>query len=172
MSVSRCAVFCLVMVTLFSPPVLAQDRVALVVGISDYEDFPLRNPVNDAQDISRKLRRFGFDVTELNNVDRRGFTQAIRDFSRKLSGEDKVGLFFYAGHAVEVSGQNYLIPLGTDIRAENDVEYEAVNAGRVLTAMERAGNGLNLVILDSCRDNPYSRRKACASRRQLRSRRL
>ncbi len=136
-------------------PASAAERIALVIGNNDYQHSPLSNPINDASDVSTKLETYGFEVTLLKNVDRREFTDAIREFSRKLTGENKVGLFFYAGHAVELDGQNYLIPVNADIQAENDVQYETINAQRILTAMENAGNGLNLVILDACRNNPF-----------------
>ena len=133
----------------------ASNRIALVIGNSDYRESALRNPINDAKDISAKLREFDFDVTELTNINKRQFTQAVREFHIRLLGSDKIGLFFYAGHAVEIDGRNYLIPLAADIQAENDVEYEAVDASRILSGMERAGNGLNLVVLDACRNNPF-----------------
>ncbi len=142
----------------------AQKRVALVIGNSAYATAPLKNPVNDAQDVSAHLRRLGFEVTLLRNADRRAIQENIRTFSRSITGPDNVGLFYYSGHGVEVDGQNYLIPIGADIRMQSDVEYEAVNAGRLLSGMEQAGNGLNLVILDACRNNPYKRSFRSGSR--------
>jgi len=145
--------------------VYASPRIALVVGNSNYGDAPLENPVNDAQDMAAALQDRGFETELVLNADRRGFVESIRQFSRKLSSsDDAVGLFYYAGHGVEVDGINYLIPVDADIQAENDVEFEAINAGRVLTGMANSRNGLNLVILDACRNNPYKRSFRNASR--------
>ena len=121
----------------------ASTRIALVIGNSAYKDIPLANPANDAEDIAKKLEGSGFNVTLLRNADQRRMDEAVRQFTRVLTGDDKVGLFYYAGHAVEINGQNYLIPLNADIQIEDDVEFEAVNAGRLLTGMESAGNGFH-----------------------------
>ncbi|MBU0498707.1 MAG: caspase family protein [Gammaproteobacteria bacterium] len=140
-----------------------QPRIALVVGNAAYKDAPLRNPVNDANDFGARLRRLGFDVSLLLDADRRKLKEGIRDFSRKLN-KDTVGLFYFAGHGIEVSGNNYLIPVNADIQGEADVEYEAINAGRLLSELKQANNGLNLVVLDACRNNPYARSFRSASR--------
>ena len=137
--------------------VYAEARYALVIGNSNYLTQPLKNPVNDAEDVAEKFSSQGFKVKLMLNADKRSMTKAIREFTLLLSGSDKVGVFYYAGHGVEVRGENYLIPVNADIHLEEDVEFEAVNAGRVLAGMENAGNGLNMVILDACRDNPYTR---------------
>ena len=134
----------------------SQRRVALVVGNAAYADSPLRNPVNDATDMAAALRQLGFEVTLLRNARRRQMNDAVRAFGRRLR-QGGVGLFYFAGHGLQVAGQNYLVPIGADIEEEFEVSDEAVSAGRILGAMEGAGNGLNLVILDACRNNPYSR---------------
>jgi len=138
-------------------------RVALVIGNADYRIGKLKNPVNDARDISAKLKKQGFEVTRLLNADQRKMEKAIKGFSRKL-GSNTIGLFYFAGHGMEVQGQNYLIPVGSEIEVEEDVKYEAVNAGRVLNGMEKADNGLNIVVLDACRNNPFGRKFRSASR--------
>ena len=134
----------------------AQRRVALVIGNAAYADSPLRNPVNDATDMAAALRQMGFEVTLLRDARRRQMNDAVRAFGRQLR-QGGVGLFYFAGHGLQVAGQNYLVPIGADIEEEFEVSDEAVSAGRILGAMEAAGNGLNLVILDACRNNPYSR---------------
>ena len=139
-------------------PAGAALRVALVVGNSDYKLIPaLANPKNDAALMAETLRGVGFDVIETKNADRRGMARAIRDFGKRLrrAGPEAVGLFYYAGHAVEAGGTNYLIPLGAQIETEADLEIEAVSASWVLGQMEYAGNALNVVILDACRNNPF-----------------
>ncbi len=134
---------------------LAEPRTALVVGNAGYRDSPLGNPVNDARDVAEALRAMEFEVVQRENLDKRGFDAAVSDFARRLKERGGVGLFYYSGHGAQVKGENYLIPVSAAIASEADVEYEAVNAGRVLRNMEQAGNGLNIVVLDACRNNPY-----------------
>jgi len=156
-------IFCLVIVTvclihLTSSSVLSDQerRIALVVGNGAYKSDPLRNPVNDATDIAGALEGLGFSVSLKTDADQRSMKQAIRAFGKQLR-KGGVGLFYFAGHGVQVRGINYLIPTGAQIESEADVEYEAVDAGRVLAQMEEAENSLNIIILDACRDNPFAR---------------
>ncbi|MEF2144154.1 MAG: caspase family protein [Desulfovibrionaceae bacterium] len=132
-----------------------QGRVALVVGNSDYALRPLPNAVNDAQDMARTLSGLGFQVRLLLDTDQRSLLEAVDAFGQRLA-QGGVGLFYYAGHGVQVEGENYLLPVHARIRSENDARFEGVNAGRVLARMEEARNGLNIVILDACRDNPFA----------------
>ncbi|MDE0206064.1 MAG: SUMF1/EgtB/PvdO family nonheme iron enzyme [Candidatus Tectomicrobia bacterium] len=134
----------------------SQRRLALVIGNAAYADAPLRNPVNDAIDVAAALRQLGFEVELLRDAGRRQMQDAVRTFGRRLA-QGGAGLFYYAGHGLQVAGQNYLVPIGANVQAEFDVEHETVPASWILGAMEYAGNGLNLVILDACRNNPYSR---------------
>lgn len=131
-------------------------RLALVIGNGDYQNSPLKNPVNDAQDMARVLRKMGFEVIHKENAEQRRMEEAIRDFGRGLRSEG-IGLFYFAGHGIQVKGRNYLIPIGAKIESESDVRFESVDAGRVLGKMEDAGNELNIVILDACRNNPFAR---------------
>jgi len=133
-----------------------QSRFALVIGNADYAEGKLLNPVNDAILMSNTLRSKGFDVTTRKNATWRQMKEAIRDFTFKLD-EKSVGLFYFAGHGIEFEGNNYIIPIDADIVREEDIEYESVNAGRVLSGFKQTKNELNLVILDACRNNPYSR---------------
>ena len=137
---------------------LAMDnRIALIVGNSSYRDAPLRNPANDAADMANTLENLGFKVNKLLDADSRTMKRAIRSFGKELSQDDTVGLFYFAGHGLQVGGINYLVPINAHIESEADIEYEAINAGRILSQMSLAGNGLNLVILDACRNNPFAR---------------
>jgi len=131
-------------------------RVALVIGNAGYKTAPLRNPVNDARIMAATLRELGFEVTALENGGRRKMILAIRDFGNALK-RGGVGLFYYSGHGIEVRGRNYMIPVGAQVENEDEVEFEGVDAGRVLRAMERANNEMNIVILDACRNNPFQR---------------
>ncbi len=136
---------------------LVEPRTALVIGNGAYGEFPLRNPTNDARDMAAKLRELGFQVIERLDADRQAMRQALRDFEQQLRQQRGVGLFYYAGHGVQIKGQNYLIPIGVDIRQEFEIPDEGVDADAVLRAMESAGNGFNIVILDACRNNPFTR---------------
>ncbi len=131
-------------------------RTALVIGNAKYTSAPLRNPVNDARAISSTLQELGFQVTLLEDASQKQMKRAIDRFGEQLR-DGGVGLFYYSGHGIQVSGRNYLVPLKAEIASEQDVEYESVDAGRVLAKMDAARNGMNLVILDACRNNPYAR---------------
>ncbi|MDP7499802.1 MAG: caspase domain-containing protein, partial [SAR324 cluster bacterium] len=137
-------------------------RSALVIGNADYESAPLRNPVNDAREIAKTLRGLGFSVQLLEDASQKQMKRAIDRFGEQLR-DGGVGLFYYSGHGIQVSGRNYLVPLKAEIASEQDVEYESVDAGRVLAKMDAARNGMNLVILDACRNNPYARSFRSAS---------
>ena len=133
-----------------------ETRTALVIGNSSYTDAPLRNPVNDATDMASALKKLGFSVTLKTNAIQRAMEEAIRGFGTTLRSGG-VGLFYFAGHGLQYRGTNYLIPVHAEIKSESDVKFEAVDAGRVLAQMEDAGNNLNIIILDACRNNPFVR---------------
>jgi hypothetical protein len=129
-------------------------RVALIIGNKDYKDVPLRNPVNDAEDLGQVLKRLGFSVTTRTNVNRREFEEAVDQFSRQIAGAE-VAVFYFSGHGCQAQGENYLVPVGDVFNDEADLRYRAVNAGLVLDKMEEAKPGINIVILDACRNNPF-----------------
>jgi len=139
-----------------APVAAAEQRVALVIGNSQYKDSPLLNPVNDARAIGEALRRAGFRVVEKENIGRVEMQLALRDFGDALKGGG-VGLFYFAGHGVQVKGRNFLIPVDASIEREDEVAYNGVDASQVLDKMEAANNRLNIVILDACRNNPFAR---------------
>ena len=133
-----------------------ESRVALVIGNGAYKDAPLKNPVNDAQAFAATLNGLGFDVDVVVNAGRREMIAAVRKFGQKLTAGG-VGLFYYAGHGMAVKGTNYLIPVGVDIASEEDVTTEAMDVNAVLARMDVAKNRVNPVILDACRNNPFTR---------------
>ncbi|MBU7581382.1 MAG: DUF2808 domain-containing protein [Nostoc sp. TH1S01] len=134
-----------------------QHRTALIIGNSNYKSADtLVNPVNDATDIASSLRQLGFDVTLLKDADLRQMEEAIEKFNRQLR-QGGVGLFYFAGHGVQVDGENYLIPVNARLEREQDVRYEAMAMGKVLNVMEDANNDVNFIILDACRNNPFAR---------------
>lgn len=129
-------------------------RLALVIGNADYQHVtPLANPVNDASDIAESLINLGFEVINESNINQRTMITAIQQFGARLRDND-VGLFYYSGHGIQSGGRNYLIPVDAQIASQANIEFESVDANRVLEQMEQANNELNIVILDACRDNP------------------
>jgi uncharacterized caspase-like protein len=131
-------------------------RLALVIGNGDYQHEPsLANPVNDATDIAAALKKLGFQVILKRNAKRRAMIRAVQDFGKKLSRHD-VGLFYYSGHGLQTRGENFLVPIDAQIKSTADIEFESVPANRILRQMEEANNGVNIVILDACRDNPFT----------------
>ncbi|MDY7028834.1 MAG: caspase family protein [Spirochaetota bacterium] len=136
----------------------AAERFALVIGNSNYTEItPLRNPANDAADVANTLTSIGFEVDVLLDADLRSMRDAVRSLGDRLTvNKDSVGLFFYAGHGVQSGGENYLIPVMADIRTDKDLPYEALNANYILDYLNEAGSSFNMIILDACRDNPFS----------------
>lgn len=146
----------------------SSDKVALVIGNSQYEKGPLINPANDSEDIANLLEKIGFDVKLLQDASLRKMAKAVDEFGSKLSKQG-AGLFYYAGHGVQVKGVNYLIPIDAHIEQELQVEFEALDVFRVLRWMEESRNGVNIIILDACRNNPYERSFRSGSGRGLAS---
>ena len=129
----------------------------MVIGNSNYlHGGSLSNPVNDARAISKTLEELWFHVSEYENVSQVDMKKAIDDFGQK-AGRNDARLFFYAGHGIQLDGENYLVPSNAKIDTEYDVEYNCVRAGRVLVRMEEAQSRVNIIILDACRDNPFER---------------
>jgi PQQ-dependent catabolism-associated CXXCW motif protein len=140
-----------------------EQRVALVIGNSSYLVGPLRNPVNDAEDMAKMLRTLDFRVTLQQNATHQQMVEAINAFGQQLKNGG-VGLFYFAGHGVQSKGRNYLVPVNARVDSESQLEFDTVDTNRVLAAMDDAGNRVNLVILDACRDNPFARSFRSASR--------
>lgn len=134
----------------------AESRLALVIGNADYHFGRLRNPVNDAHAMTATLRSLGFQVIERTNATDRDIELAIIAFGKLLKQDKGVGLFYYAGHGIQLNGHNFLIPVDVEISSEDEVAVESVDVNYVLARMAAAGNRLNIVILDACRNNPFS----------------
>ncbi|HMM92917.1 caspase family protein [Bradyrhizobium sp.] len=149
-----------------SEPALAEKRVALVLGNSNYQNVaPLANPVNDSARIAATLKDAGFDVVDSRRDLAAGETRrALRDFADRARDAD-IAVVYYAGHGIEVDGANYLIPVDARLERDTDVYDEAFSLDRILIAIEPAKK-LRLVILDACRDNPFARsmKRTVASR--------
>jgi Caspase domain len=131
-------------------------RTALVIGNGAYPAGPLQNAVKDATDITAMLRRLSFEVTLLRNASLQEMEEAVHAFNLRLR-QGGMGLFYFAGHGVQVEGENYLIPINARLARQQDVRYQALPLRRVMGVMEEAGNGLNILILDACRNMPFSR---------------
>ena len=153
----------LIAFTFYQSLVYASNRTALVIGNSNYQASPLKNPVNDAKDIAAKLEILGFDVVLRTDADKRSMVDGINLFARKLA-RSEVGIFYFAGHGIQINNINYLIPVNSKVESASDVEFEGINAGRILGKMKEAGNRLNIVVLDACRNNPFARSFRSASK--------
>ncbi|TRZ93223.1 MAG: hypothetical protein D4R84_10870 [Rhodocyclaceae bacterium] len=134
-------------------------RIALVIGNGDYQypdNLPkLANPTNDAQDIAEALRGFGFEVIERKNQTLEAMNQTIAEFGSRIGGSE-AALFYFAGHGIQVKNQNYLMPVNAKIDSEAAVPYQGVDMNRILDEMDNAKSGVNIVMLDACRNNPIS----------------
>ncbi len=134
-------------------------RIALVIGNGDYqypENLPkLANPTNDAQDIAEALRGFGFEVIERKNQTLQAMHQTIAEFGSRLGGSE-AALFYFAGHGIQVKNQNYLMPVNAKVESEAAVPYQGVDVNRILDEMDNGKSGVNIVMLDACRNNPIS----------------
>ena len=142
-------------------PANAEKRIALVVGNSAYRNVPpLTNPVNDAKLIAETLQSLGFELVGGSaqfNLDKPGFEAMVKRFGTQMQGAD-VGLFYYAGHGVQVRGENYLVPVSANPEREADVDFEMLSTTLVMRQMEGAHTRLNLMLLDACRNNPFGGR--------------
>ncbi len=145
-------------------PSNAASRVALIIGIDDYTHLPdLANAGRDAQAIADQLTRLDFEVMLRRQTSRRQFYRALAEFENRLASGG-TGVVYFAGHGIQSDGRNYLIPADAQIEIDDDLEAEAIDAGRILESMARSGNPLNILILDACRDNPLPRRTRSAAR--------
>jgi TPR repeat protein len=132
----------------------AGDRIGLVIGMSQYDNIPdLKNTVNDARLISETLNGIGFKVTTLMDAPMAELMDTIDDFSFRSETAD-LALIYFAGHGVEVEGENFLVPVDADVRSNRDIQRQSVSLSQLLTAVDRARK-MRIVILDSCRNNPF-----------------
>jgi uncharacterized caspase-like protein len=148
-------------------PLLAasEHRVALVIGNAHYAGADeLINPLHDAEDMCAALKRLGFETLCHNDVKtRKEFFDRLDEFANRLKPASK-GLFFYAGHAVQISGENYLVPIQAGVQSIADVPRVLVALQQILSRLKKTNNEFNMIILDACRDNPFSRTAPTAAR--------
>ena len=150
-------IFLIILVAPFDPLYAIEKRVALVIGNANYRTDPLLNPINDANDMHNALIKCGFKVFKAIDADRARMRREIRRFGDNLLKYD-VGLFYYAGHGIQVDGENYLVPVGASVHRGDEVIDECLRVSSVLRKMETAKNRINIIILDACRDNPFKKR--------------
>ena len=134
---------------------LRAPKFALVIGNSAYKHAPLKNPANDARAIAESLKNTGFDVTVQLETSQTALAQAVDMFTQGLAKSKGVGLFYFAGHGLQLAWRNYMIPVDADIRSTADIQKQGVEVGTLLSGITKAVNPLNIIILDACRDNPF-----------------
>ena len=135
----------------------AETRVALVIGNSTYQVSPLKNPANDAKLIAATLSDLGFEVLVKTDLTSREMIDAIGEFKLELMAGATVGFFYYAGHGMQIDGTNFLIPKdNAKIQSNSQVRFSALSVGDILHTIDDAGVSLNVIVLDACRDNPFS----------------
>ena len=143
---------------LFCLEATAESRIALVIGNGAYGADPLSDPPNDAQLIYETLGSLDFEVMRYINLNQQDMKKVIREFGKRIKNQkDSVGLFYYSGHGMQVGNVNYMIPVGVTIEDESDVSIYGVGVDEVLARMRFAGNSMNFVVLDACRDNPFEK---------------
>lgn len=134
----------------------SENRLALVIGNADYKYKPLKNPTNDASDLKTMLLKLGFKVIYKENLNQMEMINALREFESRLKNDGGVGLFYFAGHGMQVQGKNFLIPIDSGITTEDEVPFFTLALDLVLAKLATADNKMNIVILDACRDNPLA----------------
>ncbi|HUQ24040.1 MAG TPA: caspase family protein [Burkholderiales bacterium] len=140
-----------------------EPRHALVIGNTTYTNGPLKNAVNDARAMAKALGSAGFSVRVVEDATHIGMQRAVRLWGNDIA-KGGVGLFYYAGHGLQVKGKNYLVPVNAEIDQEDEIEFTTLDVNVVLAKMDSAKNALNIVILDACRNNPFARSFRSVSR--------
>ena len=159
---------CLIAVSSFVSFVYAAEgsqerRVALVVGNAKYEMSPLTNPTNDSADIAAKLKSYGFDVVYRENLKIRQIGSMLKEFKSKLT-PGSTALVFYAGHGLQVRGENFFPVVDADIQSEEDIQNQSIGLKQLMDILEDAKTRTNIVLLDACRNNPFERKTRSLSR--------
>ncbi|MEO9525776.1 caspase family protein [Roseibium sp.] len=154
MMFKRISIWLVIALSLSIAPVLAAERVALVIGNGSYRySSQLPNPQKDASDVAHALRRLGFEVIQADNLDYGEMRRAFRAMDRKSLGAD-MAVIYYAGHGIEVDKTNYIVPVDAQLENDRSISYEAIPLDLALQAVAGATK-LKLVIVDACRDNPF-----------------
>ena len=134
-------------------------KIALVIGNGQYKQSPLKNPANDAKGMADALNSLGFEVTVRLDAGKAAMQTAIDAYVTQLVSRKCVGLFYFAGHGIQINWKNYLLPADAEVRSNADVETSGVEVNKIIEGLNKAGNALNLIILDACRDAPFGEAK-------------
>jgi hypothetical protein len=143
----------------------AENRLALVIGQSAYRTVTaLPNPANDARAMSQLLGDAGFEVTSAADLSQKDFNDKVGEFAAKIAakGPDTVALVFYAGHGLQIDGENYLVPVDVDLRRETDIPLQAVRLNDVLNTLNSVPSKMRILMLDACRNDPFAAIKQTA----------
>ena len=130
-------------------------RVALVIGNGGYQQSPLLNPVKDARAMAAALRSMGFQVVEVHDAEKAQMERAIADVGGRLKDRNGVGMLYFAGHGLQLDWRNYMLPVDARPNSAADVAAQTVDIQSVIAMFKQAGNRMNIVVLDACRDNPF-----------------
>lgn len=140
-------------------------RVAIIIGNSAYPgSMALQNPANDAKDMAATLRNMGFGVIEVIDANRTQMMDAIERAGKNLNGKQGIGMVFYAGHGLQLDWRNYMVPIDAKLNSAKDVPTQAVDIELVMAMFKSAGNRMNIVVLDACRDNPFADGKTASGK--------
>lgn len=154
--------FFLILICLFCCAcVFAEKRVALVIGNGKYKNSPLKNPVGDASEVSKKLRSLNFSVTLETDADTETMDTALKSFYKNIENAD-VAFFYFSGHGIQNGNVNYLLPLDEKIKSEDDLERHAVNLNKMISKSQNSGCSKLIVILDACRNNPLGKSRGAS----------
>ena len=154
-NISNLIILILLILVISSASLTAQDKKALLIGNASYLKAPLRNPVNDVTDMKSALQSSGFSVKVLNNAKKRELDRGIQDFISNL-GKGTTALVFYSGHGAQVEGENFIIPVDFAGVDKIDLKYDGYSINRLMEKLDNSGAGIKIVILDACRNNPFS----------------
>ena len=132
---------------------------ALIIGISNYDNKEqnLKNPVNDANDLNDKFQKLGYDTKCYVDVTNQEFDEIVYNFGFDLNKND-IGIFYFAGHGLQIKGENFLTAKNTNFKSERDAKFSSMPLNKILDAMDSTSNNTNIIILDACRDNPYEKK--------------
>src|SRR3954471_18528879 len=150
-------------ILLGASPALAESRLALVIGQSTYRSVPaLPNPVNDARAVTQMLTDSGFEVSSASDLSQSQLRETVSEFAGKIAakGSDTVALVFYAGHGLQIDGENFLVPVDVDTKRESDIPMQAVRLNDILNTLTSVPSKMRFLLLDSCRNNPFPELKS------------
>jgi len=138
-----------------APALLRATKQALVIGNSSYKRAPLKNPGNDAKGIAEALKAIGFDVALGMDLGQEAMSDLIQAHVERLAKEKAVGLFYFAGHGTQLAWRNYIVPLDAEIASVEAIKERCIDINTLIAGIRKAGNPMNVIILDACRDNPF-----------------